>query len=233
MVALKQLSVTAVLWLGLASRGLAQSLDKPDDLAVRGENVEEIVARDVDLGLEERDEDDELETRDIEDELVEIRDFEDDLLEARDIEEELLEARDLYVRQRQPRPRPAPLPAPRPRPGPFLLPPLLLPPTVEVEDDVMLTILRLGIFMLASASLVLVLLLFLLLALALDRFLPLLPPHLQGAATEGSETRMTARTGCGCEFTEANQKPQPLGSVTGLTCSAGKKSMGMDFVRLS
>lgn len=97
MVALKHLSISAVLGLGLASRGLAQSLDKAEDLDVRGENVEEIVARDLDLGLEERDEDDELE----------IRKF----------EEELLEPRDLDVRQNKRAPRPAPKPAPRPRPN--------------------------------------------------------------------------------------------------------------------
>ncbi|KAK7217689.1 hypothetical protein V2G26_005692 [Clonostachys chloroleuca] len=95
MVALKQLSISAVLGLGLASRGLAQSLNKPEHLDVRGENVEEIVARDLDLGLEGRDEDDELE----------IRKF----------VEELLEPRDLDVRQNKRAPRPAPKPAPRPR----------------------------------------------------------------------------------------------------------------------
>ncbi|CAI6099355.1 unnamed protein product [Clonostachys chloroleuca] len=97
MVALKQLSISAILGLGLASRGLAQFLDKAEDLDVRGENVEEIVARDLDLGLEERDEDDELE----------IRKF----------EEELLEPRDLDVRQNERAHRPAPKPAPRPRPN--------------------------------------------------------------------------------------------------------------------
>ncbi|CAH0020708.1 unnamed protein product [Clonostachys rhizophaga] len=97
MVALKHLSISAVLGLGLASRGLAQSLDKPEDLDVRGEIVEEIVARDLDLGLEERDEDDELG----------IRNF----------EEELLEPRDLDVRRNKRPPRPAPKSAPRPRPN--------------------------------------------------------------------------------------------------------------------
>ncbi|CAG9936265.1 unnamed protein product [Clonostachys rosea f. rosea IK726] len=169
MVTLKHLSVTAVLWLGLASRGLGQSLDKPDDLAIRSENAEDIVARDIDLGLEERDEDDELETRDIEDELVEIRDFEDDLLEARDFDEELLEARDLY----------------------FLLLLLLLLPTAE--DAAISIISRLVISTSVSVTLPLARLLFLFPVLDLDRFLPRPPPHLQTAtaATEGSRTRMS------------------------------------------
>ncbi|CAG9956586.1 unnamed protein product [Clonostachys rosea f. rosea IK726] len=114
---LYHLNVNAILWLGLASYGLAQSLDEPDNLAIRGENVEEIIARDIDLSLKERDDDDGLETRDNEDELVDVRDFEDDLA-VREFEEALLEARGLYARQASLRPRPRPRPAPAPNPAP-------------------------------------------------------------------------------------------------------------------
>ncbi|CAI6092390.1 unnamed protein product [Clonostachys chloroleuca] len=117
MIVLKHSSVTAIFWLGLASRGLAQSLDEPDNLAIRGENVEEIIARDIDLSLKERDDDDGLETRDNEDELVEVRDFEDDLA-VQEFEEALLEARGVYAREAGLRPRPRPRPAPAPNPAP-------------------------------------------------------------------------------------------------------------------
>lgn len=66
MVAFKHLGVTTALWLSLASRGLAQSInDEAEGLALRGNNIEQPLVRDVELDLGERDEEDELEARDI------------------------------------------------------------------------------------------------------------------------------------------------------------------------
>lgn len=91
MVTFKNLGVAALLSLGLASRSLAAE-DEASDLAARGVELDataELLARFSELELEERDEEDELEARDL-------------------LEEESLFARTSH----RPQPRPGPKPSP-------------------------------------------------------------------------------------------------------------------------
>ncbi|CAH0004453.1 unnamed protein product [Clonostachys byssicola] len=93
MVNYKQLSLAGLVWLGLASQGLALGIDENTNdftLLARAE-IEEVYERDFDDELYTRDIDDELYERDFDDELYE-RDFDDDLYE-RDFEYAELEPR--------------------------------------------------------------------------------------------------------------------------------------------
>lgn len=78
MVGIKNLSLAGLLWLGLASRGLALGIDEAsNDLSpVERPDTEEFSARDFDDELHDRDFDEELDERDFKDELDE-RDFDD------------------------------------------------------------------------------------------------------------------------------------------------------------
>ncbi|CAG9949811.1 unnamed protein product [Clonostachys rosea f. rosea IK726] len=80
MVGYKNLSLAGLLWLGLASRGLALGTDEAtNDLTLVGRSdAEDVSIRDFDDELYERDFDEELDERDFDEELDE-RDFEDEL----------------------------------------------------------------------------------------------------------------------------------------------------------
>ncbi|KAK7229797.1 hypothetical protein V2G26_001967 [Clonostachys chloroleuca] len=84
MVSYKQVSLAGLVWLGLASQGLALGIDEnTNDLTLlERADIEEIYEREFDDELFEREFDDELFERDFDDELYE-RDFEDAELEPR------------------------------------------------------------------------------------------------------------------------------------------------------
>ncbi|VUC30537.1 unnamed protein product [Clonostachys rosea] len=93
MVNYKQISLAGLVWLGLASQGLALGIDENtnDFTLLERADVEELYERDFDYDLYARDFDDELYERDFDDELYE-RDFDYDLYE-RDFEDAELEPR--------------------------------------------------------------------------------------------------------------------------------------------
>jgi hypothetical protein len=84
MVSYKQLSLAGLVWLGLASQGLALGIDEnTNDLTLlERADIEEVYEREFDDELFERDFDEELFEREFDDELYE-RDFEDAALESR------------------------------------------------------------------------------------------------------------------------------------------------------
>ncbi|CAH0047684.1 unnamed protein product [Clonostachys solani] len=101
MVNYKQLSLAGLVWLGLASQGLALGIDEDtnDFTLLERADIEELYERDFDDELYAREFDDELYERDFDDELDE-RDF-DDELDERDFDDELYERDvdyDLYER---------------------------------------------------------------------------------------------------------------------------------------
>ncbi|VUC35920.1 unnamed protein product [Clonostachys rosea] len=94
MVALKYLGVTAGLWLSVIGYALGSSVNEAEQLALRGNAHEQVLARDVDINVEKRG------------------------------EQKEIDARDLYVRKNDPHykpiypPKPPPPPPPPPSPPP-------------------------------------------------------------------------------------------------------------------